>query len=794
MTAHDLILHTPATAWTQALPLGNGHIGAMVHAAERELRLQLNDDTAWSGSPASNHCDPVISPHDAIDTVDRARTAALAGDYVDAAAAVQRLQHRHTQSYLPFADVDVVFGADREDPVSFHRRLDLARAHHLTRTEWPDLVVEQRTYVSAPHDVLVHEISTSAPTDVVFAISSMLQVLDASHSDDGGRLLVRMPSDVTPSHDSAEEGVAYTDDPHLEGAAAFRLIHDGSASYSADGSSVFATVRGARTITVVYSSATTFEGIGRMPRGTAQGAWDTAESRVQSAISDGVDHIVQQQVADHGELYGRVELRLGTSTHQPLDVRLGSVNAQAVADISGDPELVALMFHYGRYLLISSSRPGTLPATLQGIWNDSLRPPWSSNYTTNINVQMNYWAAESAAMPELVEPYLDLIDALAREGERTATELYGLPGWTAHHNTDAWAYTRPVGGGRHNPKWAFWPLAGLWLSRQYTDSARYRGADRALLERAYPVLRSAAEFALAWLVETETGELATAPSTSPENDFRTPDGEIGEVAVSSTLDISLIGDHLHALVEAAEALGIRDDLVVERARRTADRLPGIPLGPSGAVQEWRDVFEQVDPHHRHLSPLLFLYPGDGPVSEELAAAATAFLDEREDESTGWSLAWKLALRARLHDAERIDDLLALVFRDMSIDRGSWVGGVYPNLLAAHPPFQIDGNFGYVAGIVEALLQSHRGEIELLPALPRSFGDGSVEGLIARPGIRVDISWAVVDDRVRLTRASLTALNEGALGEHITRFAARALPVSLSSVGVRVDIDIRALHS
>ncbi|GAA1862562.1 glycosyl hydrolase family 95 catalytic domain-containing protein [Myceligenerans crystallogenes] len=791
---HELTFTTPARAWTEALPLGNGHIGAMVHAATHGVRLQINDDTCWSGSPAANDREPLIAPEVARQIMASARAAVLRGDHAEAGAQVQRLQHRHTQSYLPFADLHVEVTAGDGPPSAFRRRLDLADAVHETRTAGDGWSVTQTTRVSAPHDVLVHELVASAAIDVVVTLSSPLRTIASGRDGTERSLLVRMPDDVAPSHDDADDGIVWADGESLQGAAVLRVIHDGTPVADGDGDGdgngdCRLVLAGVTRLAVVYASATTFTGIGRAPEGDAHSAYDAARARVDRALADGLDVVRERQAADHRSLYERAELVLTGDEDATLDARLTAANRGETADLTTDPALAALMFHYGRYLLICSSRPGTLPANLQGIWNDSMRPPWSSNYTTNINLQMNYWAADVAGLPELAEPYLDLVEALAREGRRTATELYGLPGWAAHHNSDAWAYTRPVGGGTHHPKWSFWPLAGLWLCRQYLDGAAFRGEPADLLRRAFPVLRSAAEFALGWLVETGDGYLGTAPSSSPENDFLTPDGAIGEVAVSSTLDVTLVGDHLRSLVRVAASLGITGDDVVERAREAEKRLPGIPVGPSGAVLEWRDAFEQADPHHRHVSPLLFLYPGDGAVTPDQERAARVFLDERGDDSTGWSLAWKLALWARLRDGRRLDDLLALVFRDLTVDRGPEVGGVYPNLLAAHPPFQIDGNLGFVAGVAEALLQSHRGEIELLPALPPSLGDGRVRGLVARPGVGVDLAW----ENGQVVEATLTALHARALGGHTVRCSGRTAAVELTAIGEPVAVEVRQLR-
>ena len=417
-----------------------------------------------------------------------------------------------------------------------------------------------------------------------------------------------------------------------------------------------------------------------------------------------------------------------------------------------------------------------------------LQPPWSSNYTTNINIQMNYWLAEVANLPECLPPLFDLIDALVVTGQPTAQQLYAAPGWVAHHNTDVWAYSQPVGLGNHDPRWSFWPFAGAWLVRHLWERVEHGADDAFARDRAWGPIRGAAEFYLAWLLEQPDGTLGTAPSTSPENLFTAGNGMAAASATSSALDLILIADLFDMLTSLAERLGFVGDPVVARAAAARGRIPAPVVSSRGIVQEWRDDFELPDPHHRHLSPLYFLHPGAGPVDAELAAAASATLDSRGDESTGWSLAWKMIMRARLGEADKISSLLALFFRDMEVDRGPWIGGLYPNLLSAHPPFCIDGNFGYVAAIAECFMQSHAGVIELLPAVPPELATGSVEGLVARTGVEVDLVWRAGATGVPwLVEARLSAHGSRGSGTHQVRYAGQVREVTVPP-GATVVLD------
>lgn len=731
--AHRLSFGEPAAHWLEALPLGNGRIGAMLHGGVGRERVQLNDGTAWSGSPASEFADGQVTADTAREAIAEARRLVAAGDFAGATRQVQRLQERWSQAYLPLGELTVDLSHPEGEVTGYVRHLDLRTAEHVVRYAVGPVTVERRTVVSHPDRSLVMTIDVDGPqgVDVIVALGSPLMTLDSGAAERTAWLTLRLPSDVAPPHEPDVAAPVYDDEREsLRGAIVVGWSHDGADDPSGARGGVLRAA-GVRHAEIVLTTATTFTAIGQPPHGDASDALAAARRDLAAATRRGAGELRQRQHADHSALYDRVELEFSGA-----DPRL---------------RLIAFLFHYGRYLLISASRSGGLPATLQGLWNASMRPPWSANYTVNINTQMNYWPADVTDLPECLPPLFDLVEALSVSGAATATRLYGAGGWCAHHNTDAWAYTSPVGRGDADPAWAFWPMAGAWLCRHLADHVAF-GADPSFArERAWPVLRGAARFVLDWLTELPDGTLGFAPSSSPENRFRTPDGPMA-IAVSSAVDSELARDLLTSITELAAVAGQEADPVVAAAHAALGRLPGAVTDEDGTVREWRDPHDLVEPQHRHLSPLYRVFPGTGVGPEEAGAAART-LDVRGDDSTGWSLAWKLALRARLRHAERLPALIDLALRPVGPDAEGQHGGLYPNRLSAHPPFQIDGNLGFTAGLAECLVQSHTGAVELLPALPSDWPAGRVRGLVARPGVVVDVAW---DDDHRLVEARLRA--------------------------------------
>jgi alpha-L-fucosidase 2 len=536
-------------------------------------------------------------------------------------------------------------------------------------------------------------------------------------------------------------------------------------------------VRNATEVLVYIAAATSFNGFDKCPDKDGKDEQVLTASYLSKAVTKGYKALRNNHLADYEKYFNRFSLNLRDTTSLnsnaklPSDERLKKYSTGAY-----DPHLEALYLQYGRYLLISSSRPGGPPANLQGIWNKELRAPWSSNYTININTEMNYWPAEVTNLSEMHQPLLDWIKDLSVTGKVTAKEFYNTRGWVAHHNSDIWGLSNPVGDkGAGDPVWANWAMGGNWLCRHLWEHYLYTG-DKAFLQKAYPIMKSAADFTLDWLVE-DNGYLVTAPSTTPENKFKDQAGVQQGVSIATTMDMSIIRDLFTNLIEASKVLGIdkgfRDTLMLK-----SKKLYPLHIGSKGQLQEWYQEFADTDPQHRHVSHLFGLYPGKEitPFTQpEFFDAAKKTLEIRGDGGTGWSKGWKINWWARLLDGNHAYKLIRELLNYVETTGGSVTGGgTYPNFFDAHPPFQIDGNFAGAAGMTEMLLQSHLGEVHLLPALPDAWQEGEVNGLRARGGFEINMKWA----KHKLSIATLKSLNGN------TCIVRTALPVRVKEVAVK----------
>jgi alpha-L-fucosidase 2 len=743
--ASTLWYNHPAINWNEALPIGNGRLGAMIYGGVKTEHLQLNEQTLWSGGPR-NWNNPKAK-----DYLPLVREAALKGEYRKADSLSKFMQGPYTESYMPMADLFITY-ENINDSASYHRLLNIDSAVSETRFTSNHVTYTRTAFSSFPDQVIVFRNSAGKKNSISFKAILSSKLHYTIHRVAANHLVLKgkCPVHVEPAYlwqIKEQEALQYAPDEKGEGMTfeVHLYIKNEGGKIQADDNTI--TVKSADAVTFIISAATSYNGYDKSPGLEGKDPSADAGKHLTAGIQKSYDALLKKHVQDYQPVFRRVHYYLGESRNKflPTDERLKLMKNYT------DPELVALIAQYGRYILISGSRPAGQPVNLKGIWNDRLRPEYSSNWCIDHDAQMFYYAVETTNLSEMHLPFLDFIKGLAENGKKTAEINYGMHGWCAHHNADIWRQTGPVGNwGEGNPHWATWNMSCAWLSAHLFEHYLFTGDKQFLKDKAWPIMKGAAEYCLDWLIEKD-GKLISVPSVSPENTFITERGDTAQISVNTTSDIALIKELFSDCIATSTVLKT-DNGFADKLKTALTKLMPYAIGSKGQLLEWASEWRPVDPSHRHLSHMYPVFPGKeiSPLTDtHLADAAKVALSLREKTNCSWGFAWKAGCWARLGEADSAWQTWQYQLQYVDPESKSSLNnyGLFPNLFNSDGADVImNGNGCATAVLTEMLMQSQTGVIDLLPALPSLFPAGGVTGLCARGGFVINFSW--VDKKLK----------------------------------------------